>query len=91
MDVTLDKFRGGPHPLTFYREELLGRSPNSIIPLLVWARMETFYVLHILVNQRSLMDIMYTQLFTALQLNETHLTPYAGSNIQVFKGASTKP
>ena len=35
IDATLDKFRGGSHPLTFYKEELPGGAPNSSIPLLV--------------------------------------------------------
>ena len=43
MDATLDKFRGGSHPLAFYMEELLGGAPNSIIPLLVRACMANFY------------------------------------------------
>ena len=81
MDTTLDKFRGGSHPLAFYREELLGRAPNSTIPLLVQVRMANFDVQRILVDQGSSVDIMYTQLFTTLQLNETHLTPYMGSDL----------
>ncbi|CAI8609842.1 unnamed protein product [Vicia faba] len=81
MDATLDKFLGGSHPLAFYREELLGGTPNSTIPLLVQACMVKFDVWCILVDQGSLVDIMYTQLFATLQLNESHLTPYMGSDL----------
>ncbi|MCI42258.1 hypothetical protein A2U01_0063494, partial [Trifolium medium] len=36
-------------------------------------------------------DIMYAHLFQTLQLDETHLTPYVGSDLQGFNGATTKP
>ena len=55
MDATLDKSRGGSHPLTFYREQLSGRALNSTIPL-----MANFDVRCILVDQGSSVDIMYT-------------------------------
>ena len=58
MDATLDKLRGGSHPLAFYREELLGVAPSSSIPLLVRARMENFDVRRILVDQGRSIDIM---------------------------------
>ena len=66
MDATLDKFRGGSHPLAFYREELLGRPPNSTIPLLIRDRMANFDMRCILVDQGSSVDILYTQLFATL-------------------------
>ena len=53
--------------------------------------MDNFDVCHILVDQGSLVDIMYAQLFNTLQLNESHLTLYVGSDRQGFNGASTKP
>ncbi|MCI59114.1 hypothetical protein A2U01_0080369, partial [Trifolium medium] len=34
---------------------------------------------------------MYAHLFQTLQLDETHLTPYVGSDLQGFDGATTKP
>ena len=52
--------------------------------------MENFDVRRILVDKGSSMDIMYTQLFTTLQLNETHHTLYVGSDFQGFNGANTK-
>ena len=58
MNATLDKFRGGSDPLTFYRKELSGGAANSTIPLLVRARMEKFDVWCILVDQGSSVDIM---------------------------------
>ena len=79
MDATLDKIRGGSHPLAFYREELSGGALNSTIPLLVRACMANFNVQRILVDQGSSVDIMYTQLFTTLQLNESNLTLYMDS------------
>ena len=91
MDATLGKFRGGSHPLTFYKEELSGGAPNSTIPLLIRARMENFEVRCILVDHGSLVDIIYTKLFANLQLNESHLTSYIGSDLWGFNGASTKP
>ena len=53
--------------------------------------MANFDVRRILVDQGSLVDIMYTQLFNTLQLNETHLTPYMGPDLQGFNGYVTKP
>ena len=53
--------------------------------------MENFDVQIILVDQGSSVDIMYSQLFSTLQLDETHLTPYVGSDLQGFNGAVTKP
>ena len=53
--------------------------------------MDNFDVRRILVDQGSSVDIMYAQLFKTLQLNEIHLTPYVGSDLQGFNGASTKP
>ena len=34
---------------------------------------------------------MYTQLFKMLQLNETHLTLYLGSDLQGFNDSTVKP
>src|SRR3954469_12266514 len=45
----------------------------------------------ILVDQGSSVDIMYSQLFKTLQLNDNHLTPYVGSDLQGFNGIVTKP
>ena len=53
--------------------------------------MANFDVRRILVNQGSSVDIICSQLFNTLQLNESHLTPYVGSDLQGFNGASTKP
>ena len=91
QSATLDKFRGSSAPISFYREELPGGAPNSSIPLLVRAQMANFDVCRILVDQGSSVDIMYSQLFSTLQLDETHLTPYVGSDLQGFNGAVTKP
>lgn len=53
--------------------------------------MANFDVRRILVDQISSLDIMYTQLYSTLQLDETHLTPYVCSCLQGFKGAVAKP
>src|SRR3954469_4793692 len=45
----------------------------------------------ILVDQGSSVDIMYSQLFKTLQLNDNHLTPYVGSDLQGFNDTVTKP
>ena len=34
---------------------------------------------------------MYSQLFSTLQLDESHLMPYVGSDLQGFNGAVTRP
>ncbi|MCI51919.1 hypothetical protein A2U01_0073163, partial [Trifolium medium] len=78
-------------PLAFYLEELPGGSANSQIPLLVRADMANYDVRRVLVDPGSLCDIMYAHLFQTLQLDETHLTPYVGSDLQGFNGATTKP
>ncbi|PNX70869.1 hypothetical protein L195_g057825, partial [Trifolium pratense] len=48
-------------------------------------------VRRVLVDQGSSCDIMYAQLFKTLQLDETYLTPYLGSDLTGFNGATTKP
>ncbi|GAU46380.1 hypothetical protein TSUD_280790 [Trifolium subterraneum] len=68
-----------------------GGSANSQIPLLVKADMANFDVRRILVDSGSSCDIMYAQLFRTLQLDESHLTPYLGLDLQGFNGATTKP
>ncbi|CAJ2638239.1 unnamed protein product [Trifolium pratense] len=85
MNATLDKAKGRSLPLAFYLEELPGGSANFQIPLLVRADMANMDV------RRILIDIMYASLFRTLQLDETHLTPYLGSDLTGFNGATTKP
>ncbi|GAU34623.1 hypothetical protein TSUD_394140 [Trifolium subterraneum] len=91
MAVTLGKPKTSSQPLSFYLKELHGGSANSQIPLLVRADMENFDVRRILVDSGSSCDIMYAHLFRTLQLDESHLTPYLGSDLQGFNGATTKP
>ncbi|GAU10738.1 hypothetical protein TSUD_424770, partial [Trifolium subterraneum] len=91
MAVTLGKPKTSSQPLSFYLEELPGGSANSQIPLLVRADMANFDVRRILVDSGSSCDIMYAHLFRTLQLDESHLTPYLGSDLQGFNGATTKP
>ncbi|GAU50049.1 hypothetical protein TSUD_408450 [Trifolium subterraneum] len=91
MVVTLGKPKTSSQPLSFYLEELPGGSANSQIPLLVRADMANFDVRRILVDSGSSCNIMYAHLFRTLQLNESHLTPYVGSDFQGFNGATTKP
>ncbi|XP_058787909.1 uncharacterized protein LOC131662207 [Vicia villosa] len=88
---TLDLALGGSSPISFYREELPGGAPNTTIPLIIRARMANFDVHCILINQGSSVDIMYSHLFKTLQLNDSHLTPYVGSDLQGFNGTVTKP
>ncbi|GAU32517.1 hypothetical protein TSUD_317240 [Trifolium subterraneum] len=91
MVVTLGKPKTSSQPLSFYLEELSGGSANSQIPLFVRADMVNFDVRRILVDSGSSCDIMYTHLFRTLHLDESHLTPYLGSDLQGFNGATTKP
>jgi hypothetical protein len=78
-------------PLSFYLEELPGGSPNSQIPLLIQASMANFDVHRILVDEGSSCDIMYSSLFQVLQLDQPHLSPYLGSDLQGFNGSTSKP
>ncbi|GAU22037.1 hypothetical protein TSUD_309410 [Trifolium subterraneum] len=91
MAVTLGKPKTSSQSLSFYLEELPGGSANSQIPLLVRADMANFDVRRILVDSGSSCDIMYAHLLRTLQLDESHLTPYLGSDLQGFNGATTKP
>ncbi|XP_058741497.1 uncharacterized protein LOC131613876 [Vicia villosa] len=91
LGPTLQKFKGKSDPITFYLEELPGGAPNATIPLLVRARMANFDVRRILVDEGSSVDIMYSHLFRTLQLDDSHLTPYVGSDLQGFNGVTTKP
>src|SRR3954469_21838693 len=52
--------------------------------------MANFDVRRVLVDEGSSVDIMYSHLFRTLQLDESHLTPYVGSDLQGFNGATTK-
>ncbi|XP_058758369.1 uncharacterized protein LOC131631595 [Vicia villosa] len=88
---TFDHAKGSPSSISFYKEELPGGAPNATIPLLIRARMANFDVRRILVDQGSSVDIMYSQLFKTLHLNDSHLTPYVGSDLQGFNGTVTKP
>ncbi|GAU41698.1 hypothetical protein TSUD_94190 [Trifolium subterraneum] len=56
----------------------------------IMADMVNFDVRRILVDFGSSCDIMYAHLFRTLQLDESHLTPYLGSDLQGFNGATTK-
>ncbi|GAU50103.1 hypothetical protein TSUD_374520 [Trifolium subterraneum] len=91
MVVTLGKPKTSSQPLSFYLEDLPEGSANSQIPLLVRAEMTNFDVQRILVDSGSSCDIMYAHLFRTLQLDESHLTPYLGSDLQGFNGETTKP
>ncbi|GAU44962.1 hypothetical protein TSUD_28970 [Trifolium subterraneum] len=91
MVVTLSKPRTSSQPYSFYLEELPGGSANSQILLLVRADMTNFDVRRVVVDSGNSCDIMYAHMFRTLQLNESHLTPYVGSDLQGFNGATTKP
>ncbi|XP_058760051.1 uncharacterized protein LOC131633358 [Vicia villosa] len=91
LGPTLQKFRGKSDPITFYLEELPGGAPNATIPLLVRARMANFDVRRVLIHEGISVDIMYSHLFKTLKLDDSHITPYVGSDLQGFNGATTKP
>ncbi|XP_058741598.1 uncharacterized protein LOC131613981 [Vicia villosa] len=91
LGPTLQKFKGKSDLITFYLEELPGGAPNATIPLLVRARMANFDVRRILIDEGSSVDIMYSHLFKTLKLDDSHLTPYVGSDLQGFNGTTTKP
>ena len=61
--VTFEKVKGRSEPITFYLEELPGGAPNSVIPLLIRARMANFDVHRVLVDEGSSVDVMDSQLF----------------------------
>ncbi|CAJ2674684.1 unnamed protein product [Trifolium pratense] len=89
--ASIDKPKGQSKPISFYMEELPGGAANSQIPLLIRVDMANMDVRRVLVDQGSSCDIMYSQLFNTLQLDETYLTPYFGSDLSGFNGATTKP
>jgi hypothetical protein len=72
-------------------EELPGGTPNTHIPLLIRADMANYDVRRILIDIGSSADIMFSQCFNTLQLDQTHLAPYVGFDLQGFNGATTKP
>ncbi|XP_058760032.1 uncharacterized protein LOC131633330 [Vicia villosa] len=90
LGPTLQKFKGKSELITFYLEELPGGAPNATTPLLVRARMTNFDVRRILIDEGSSVDIMYSHLFKTLKLDDSHLTPYVGSDLQGFNGTTTK-
>ena len=53
--------------------------------------MANFDVHCVLVDKGSSIDVMYSQLFPTLQLDDTHLSPYVGSDLQGFNGSTSKP
>jgi hypothetical protein len=53
--------------------------------------MANYDVRRILIDTGSSADSIFSQCFTALQLDETCLAPYVGSDLQGFNGATTKP
>ncbi|KAK2443631.1 hypothetical protein QL285_014717 [Trifolium repens] len=91
MSSVLDTTKGTSVPLSFYLEELPGGSPNSQIPLLIQASMANFDVHRILVDEGSSCNIMYSSLFKILQLDQHHLSPYLGSDLQGFNSSISKP
>lgn len=91
LGSTLIMIIGRSKPITFYPEELLWGSPNVNIPLLIRAKMANFDVLRILVDEGSSVDIMYSQISKTLQLGESHLTPYVGSDPKGFNDTTTRP
>ncbi|XP_058784353.1 uncharacterized protein LOC131659137 [Vicia villosa] len=53
--------------------------------------MVNFDVRRILVDEGSSCDIMYSHLFKTLQLDDSHLTPYVGADLQGFNDSTSKP
>ncbi|XP_058761332.1 uncharacterized protein LOC131634722 [Vicia villosa] len=90
LGPTLQKFKGKSDPITFYLEELPDGAPNATIPLLVRARMANFDVWRILIDEGSSVYIMYSHLFKTLKLDDSHLTPYVGSDLKGFNRTTTK-
>ena len=89
--VTFKRVKGRSEPIIFYLEELPGGAPNSVIPLLIRARMANFDVHRVLVDEGSSIDVMYNQLFRTLQLNDSHISLYVGLDLQGFNGLTSKP
>jgi len=59
--------------------------------LLVQAGMANFDVRRAPIDTGASCNIMYTRLFKTLQLTESNLTPYVGTELYSFNGSSTKP
>lgn len=78
---TLDLPKGNFASISFYKEKLPGGARSVTVTPLIRARMANFVVQRILVDQGSSLDIMYSQLFSTLQLDDSHLTPYVGSDV----------
>ena len=89
--VTFERVKDRSEPIPFYLEELPKRALNSAIPLLIRARMANFDVHRILINEGSSIDVMYNQLFQTLQLDDSHLSAYMGSDLQDFNDSTSKP
>ena len=53
--------------------------------------MANFDIHCILVDEGSSVDVMYNQLFRTLQLDDSHLSLYVGSDLQGFNGSTSKP
>ena len=53
--------------------------------------MANFDVHRIRVDEGSFVDVMYTHMFCTLQLDDTHLSPYVGYDLQRFNGSTSKP
>ncbi|MCI51770.1 hypothetical protein A2U01_0073014, partial [Trifolium medium] len=87
--VTVDRPKKGSVPLGFYMEELPGGAANAHIPLLIRADMANFDVRRILVDTGSSVDIMFVHCFKTLQLDQSYMAPYVGSDLQAFNGASS--
>jgi len=77
-------------PLALYDHELPGGAPNSAVSLLVQDGMANFDVRRVLIDTGASCDIMYTGMFKTLQLTESNLAPYVGTEIYGFNDSSTK-
>lgn len=60
----------------------------KVFPLVIATTMANFYVLRILIDERSSCDVVYVKLFNKLEIKRETLLPYKGL-VQAFNGTVT--
>jgi hypothetical protein len=68
-----------------------GGTPNEIFPLIVIATMAHHDVSRVLIDQGSLCEVMYQELFQKLGLKKENLCPFEGTDLQGFNGSTIRP
>jgi len=63
-------------PITFSDSDFRGVDPNQDDPVVITIELENFVVKKVLIDQGSLVDIIYWKTFQQLQIPAEELTPY---------------